>query len=153
MTIYKKVPMFLDRNEFLTPFDKLFDQVIQSQFPNIAQETGISFEQGAFPKVDVVDYDESIVIVTELPSMRKDGIKVSIEDDVLTISGDKHKLLDDDARYIRRELKHSSFKRSFRLGDVLDEENINATFDDGILRIEIPKKNPEMTKKLDIDIA
>lgn len=145
--------LMFDRDEFLTPFDRLFDKMVEKQFPTISQEIGISFEHGAFPKVDVVDYDEAIVIVTELPSMRKDSIKVDVEDDILTISGDKHNLLDENAHYIRRELKHSSFRRSFRLGDVLDTENINARFDDGILRIEIQKKNPKVPCKMNIDIA
>lgn len=150
--IIKKVPLYVDRDEFLTPFDRLFDKVVNSQFPNFAEEVGISFEHGAFPKVDVVDYDDCIVLVAELPAMRKDALKVEVEDGVLSISGDKHNLLEENARYIRRELKHSSFRRSFNLGEQLDEESVVATFENGILRVEIPKKEVEVPVKHHVHI-
>ena len=67
---------------------------------------------------------------------------------MLTISGDKHGVeADEGAKVLRRELKHSSFKRSFTLGDLLDGENISANFKDGLLSIEIPKIEPELPKK------
>ena len=73
-------------------------------------------------------------------SLNKDALNIDIEDGILSISGDKHQLDDDNVRYIRKELKHSSFRRSFQLGDLLDTDNISANFEDGVLRIEIPKK-------------
>ena len=62
-----RVPIHFNRDEFLTPFDTMFDKIVQSQFPNFQKEFGISFKKGSFPKVDVVDYDDSVVIVAELP--------------------------------------------------------------------------------------
>jgi len=150
--VIQKVPLHFDRDEFLTPFDKMYDRIVRHQFPDFTKEFGISFEQGAFPKVDVVDYDDCLVIVAELPAMNKKALKIEVEDGVLTLSGDKHHLAEENARYIRRELKHSSFRRSFQLGDSLDSESISANFEDGILRVEIPKKEPDIPKKIDIDI-
>ena len=134
-----KVPIHLNRDEFLTPFDTMFDKIVQNQFPN-------------FQKVDVVDYDDSVVIVAEIPSMTKERLKIDVEDGILTISGDKHQLEDEDARYIIKELKHSAFRRSFELGDNLSTD-ISASFEDGVLRIEIPKKEQTETIKKRIDIA
>jgi HSP20 family protein len=76
-------------------------------------------------------------------------LNVEVEDGTLTISGEKHHGMFDEAKakVLRRELKHSSFKRSFTLGDMLDGDNINATFKDGILSVEIPKTEPELPKK------
>ena len=77
-----------------------------------------------------------------------------MEDGVLTISGDKHSIFEDDgAKVLRRELKQSSFKRSFELGEQLDGDNINASFKDGVLSISIPKIEPEKPKKHTIKIA
>ncbi|MBT7338570.1 MAG: Hsp20 family protein [Candidatus Jacksonbacteria bacterium] len=124
---------------------------MQNQFPNFQKEFGISFKHGAFPKVDVVDYDDCVVIVAEMPSMEKELLNIDVEDGVLTMSGDKHQLEDDDARYIVRELKHSSFKRSFELGDNLSSD-ISAKFENGVLRIEIPKREKEESTKRSINI-
>lgn len=146
-----RIPIHFNRDEFLTPFDTMFDKIVQNQFPSFQKEFGISFKHGAFPKVDVVDYDDCVVIVAELPSMKKELLNIDVEDGVLTISGDKHQLEEDDARYIMRELKHSSFRRSFELGDNLSND-ISAKFEDGVLRIEIPKKEQMESDKKRIDI-
>ena len=148
-----RVPLHFNRDEFLTPFDRMFDDIVSSQFPEFEKNFGISFQKGSFPKVDVADYDESIVIIAEIPSLKKDALKIEVEDNILTISGDKHNLHDEDVRYIRRELKHSSFRRSFQFfNDLLDSKNITANFEDGVLRIEIPKKSPVLPKKYKVDI-
>jgi len=146
-----RVPIHFNRDEFLTPFDTFYDKIIQSQFPNFNKEFGISFKNGSFPKVDVVDYDDCVVIVAELPSMKKELLNIDVEDGVLTISGDKHQLEDEDARYIMRELKHSSFRRSFELGENLSSD-VSATFESGVLRIEIPKKEKVESTKRSINI-
>tara|TARA_R100001082_G_C4358222_1_gene157961 strand:- start:1052 stop:1510 length:459 start_codon:yes stop_codon:yes gene_type:complete len=147
-----KVPLHFNRDEFLTPFDRMFDNIVNTQFPEFEKNFGISFEKGSFPKVDVADYDESIVIVAEIPSLKKDALKIEVDDNILTISGDKHSLDDENVRYLRKELKHSSFRRSFQLGDLLDSENISANFSDGVLRIEIPKKEQIANQPRQIDI-
>lgn len=147
-----QVPLHFNRDEFFTPFDKIYDNIVNSQFPDFEKNFGITFEKGSFPKVDVIDYDDSIMIVSEMPSMKKESLGIEVEDGVLTISGDKHNPIDEKGRYIRKELKHSSFRRSFQLGENLDTEKINANFLDGVLRIEIPKKEPVKPKKHKVKI-
>ena len=72
----------------------------------------------------------------------------------MTISGDKHGIEEQDgATVLRRELKASSFKRSFELGEQLDSDSINANFNDGILSISIDKKEPETPKKKFVKIS
>ena len=79
---------------------------------------------------------------------------IQVEDGVLTISGNKHNTFDvKDAKVLRRELKQSSFKRSFELGELLDGNNISAKFEDGILSIELPKIEPEIPKVNKVKIA
>ena len=146
-------PNHLNRDEFLTPFDKIFDQLMLKQFPNFQEEVGVSFAQGAYPKVNVYEYDDKIGIVAEIPGLDKKNVSVDVEDSILTISGDKHGLQDDGGKCITRELKQSSFKRSFNLGDHLDGENVGATFKDGMLSISVPKKEPEKPKKKFVKIA
>ena len=148
MTKVKYVnPRHLNRDEFLTPFDKIFDQLMLKQFPNFQDEVGVSFNQGAYPKVNVYEYDDKIGIVAEIPGLDKSNVSVEVEEDVLIISGDKHGFDSDGGKCITRELKQSAFTRSFNLGEYLDGKNISAKFKDGMLSISVPKVEPEKPKK------
>ena len=148
------IPYF-DRDTFLTPFDKMFDSMVESQFPDIVKSVGVKPYQGsAYPKVNVYEYDDKIGIVAEIPGLNKKQLNVDVEDGVLTISGDKHSTFEEDgAKVIRRELKQSSFKRSFELGEQLDGDNIAANFKDGVLSVSIPKVEPEKPKKTYVKIS
>ena len=146
-------PSHLNRDEFLTPFDKIFDQLMAQQFPNFQEEVGVSFNQGSYPKVNVYEYDDKIGIVAEIPGLDKKNVTVDVEDGVLTISGDKHGFDTDGGKCITRELKQSSFKRSFTLGEHLSGEDISAKFKDGMLSISIPKVTPEKPKKKFVKIS
>ena len=144
----------LDRDEFITPFDKLFDTMFEKNFPEVSQQIGVNPYQGsAYPKVNVYEYDDKVGVVAEIPGLDKKQIKVEVEEGILTISGDKHSVWEEDgAKVLRKELKASSFKRSFTLGDLLDGDNVNANFKDGILSISIPKIEPKQPKVTNVKI-
>ena len=146
-------PGHLNRDEFLTPFDKIFDELMNKQFPTFQDEVGVSFNQGAYPKVNVYEYDDTIGIVAEIPGLDKKNVSVEVEDQVLTISGDKHGFDTKGGKCITRELKRSAFTRSFNLGEYLDGTKVSAKFKDGMLSISIPKKEPEQPKKHSIKIS
>ena len=148
-------PGHLNRDEFLTPFDKIFDELMSKQFPKFQEEVGVSFNQGAYPKVNVYEYDDKIGIVAEIPGLDKKNVSVDVEDQVLTISGDKHPDGFDTrgGKCITRELKQSSFKRSFNLGEHLDGDDVSAKFKDGMLSISVPKIEPEKPKKTFVKIS
>ena len=151
--VFRVNPKHLNRDEFITPFDAIFDQLVNKTFPTFKEETGVSFNKGAYPKVNVYEYDDKIGIVAEIPGLDKKNVSVEVEDQVLTIAGDKHGFEDNGAKCITRELKHSSFKRSFNLGEHLDGEDVSASFKDGLLSIAIPKKEPEKPKKKFVKIS
>ena len=146
---------FFDRDTFLTPFDKMFDQMVETQFPDITKSVGVKpYAGSAYPKVNVYEYDDKVGIIAEIPGLDKKQLDVSVEDGVLTISGDKHSAFENEgAKVLRRELKQSSFKRQFELGDLLDGENISANFKDGILSVEVPKLEQELPKKHTVKIV
>ena len=146
-------PAHLNRDEFLTPFDKIFDQLMSKQFPTFQDEVGVSFNQGAYPKVNVYEYDDTIGIVAEIPGLDKKNVCVEVEDQLLTISGDKHGFDTRGGKCITRELKQSAFKRSFNLGEHLDGDDVSAIFKDGMLEVLIPKKEPEKAKKKIVKIS
>ena len=146
-------PKHLNRDEFLTPFDRIFDQLMDKSFPTFKEETGVSFNQGAYPKVNVYEYDDKIGIVAEIPGLDKSNVSVDVEEQVLTISGDKHGFDSDGGKCITRELKQSAFTRSFNLGEYLDGSNVSAKFKDGMLSISVPKIEPEQPKKHSVKIS
>ena len=153
--IYNSKFPAIDREEFLTPFDRMFDQIINTQFPEIEKQIGVKpFSGTAYPKVNVYEYDDKVGIIAEIPGLDKKDLKIELEDGILIISGDKHGLFDDEgAKVIRKELKHSSFKRSFELGEQLNGDKIKASFKDGLLSIAIPKVEPAKPKKLSVKIG
>ena len=146
---------FPDRDEFLIPFDKVFDKMLETNFPEVIDQVGVTpYSNSAYPKVNVYEYDDKIGLIAEIPGLKKKQLNIEVEDSVLTISGDKHNVWDDaKAKILRRELKQSSFKRSFELGELLDGDNISASFTDGILSISIPKLEPEKPKKKSVKIS
>jgi HSP20 family protein len=152
--INHKVPV-IGRDEFLTPFDRMFDQIINTQFPEIEKQVGVKPYQGtAYPKVNVYEYDDKVGVIAEIPGLDKKDLSIEVEEGVLTIAGNKHGLFDDTgAKVIRRELKQSSFKRQFELGELLDGDKVKASFKDGLLSIDIPKVEPVKPKKKSVKIS
>ena len=152
--INHKVPV-IDRDNFLTPFDRMFDQMVSQQFPEIEKQVGVKpFSGTAYPKVNVYEYDDKVGIVAEIPGLDKKDLSIDVEDGILTIAGNKHGLFDDTgAKILRRELKHSSFSRSFELGELLNGDKVKASFKDGLLSVEVPKTEPEKPKKTSVKIS
>lgn len=125
-------------------------------------DKGFSFEFGNFaPRVDISEDEKFIYIEAELPGVKKDGVKVSINDDnVLTIKGVKERQLEEKKEgeegarsYIRTERVYGEFTRSFMLPDNVKKDNIQAKYEDGTLNLTLEKVEPEKPKEISIDIA
>jgi|TARA_Y100000310_G_C20287175_1_gene625433 HSP20 family protein len=137
-------PRALSRNEWLTPFDRLFDDMLGNMFPTVASDLGEDFfVKGAYPKVNVINNEENVLIEAAIPGMNKEDVAVEVSDGVLTIQGTSNQREDvDNGQYVKREIKRSAFQRSFRLGENLDEAAIQGSYDNGILCLTIPKVVP-----------
>ena len=142
----------INRDEFLTPFDSIFDNMIQKAMPSFSQDMGIGFfGSNSYPKVDVLDFSEKIQIQAEIVGLSEKEVSVDLEENVLSISGSKQKNSElPNVKYIRKELKRSNFKRSFELNDNFNLKKIQANFKNGLLVIDIPKKEAEEPKKIKI---
>ena len=143
------------RGELITSVDQIFNHMLNETMPNWQDEFGIDFAKGAYPKVDVIDEDDAIFIDAEIPGLNKKDVSVDVKDNLLTISGGrmaKGDASEKEPRYILKELKRSSFKRSFTLTDKLDASKIEAHFEDGLLSIAIPKVKPQVPETRTIDI-
>lgn len=132
-----------NRDNLLNTFDKFFDETFRGQFPEVYKTFGIDpFSKSAYPKVNVLSYDDKVEIEAEIAGFHKEDISIQIEDDVLSIVGKTSQPVEqtDKSVYLLRELKRSSFSRSFRLTDQLDSDKVEATFNNGLLYITIPRK-------------
>ena len=147
--------LVIRRDDFLAPFDRMFDNMFETNFPEVAQTVGVNpFSGTAYPKVNVYEYEDKVGVVAEIPGIDKKNLDVEVEDGVMTIKGSKHGFDEDaQATVLRRELKHSAFERKFTLGESLDGDNIKANFKDGILSIEVPKVEPVKPKKTFVKIS
>jgi HSP20 family protein len=105
------------------------------------------------PCVDVSETKDSVIINTEIPGMSKDDVKVSIQDNVLTLSGEKKQEKEEkDANYHRMERSYGSFSRSFTLPTSVKADKVKAAYKDGILRITLPKSEEVKPKQIPITV-
>ncbi len=105
------------------------------------------------PAIDIFDTKDSLVVKTDLPGMDKNDISVSIQQNILTISGDKKresKIKEDD--YLRTERFYGSFHRSITLPVDVDQTKVHASFKDGVLELTIPKKEDAKPQQIKIDV-
>lgn len=104
------------------------------------------------PAIDIFETDQGFVATADLPGLKKDEIDVSIEDNVLTVSGERKFEDDKDNGTFRRvERSYGSFRRSFTLPRGVEAGKVEAKFEDGVLTLRIPKS--EMAKSRKIAVA
>jgi len=105
------------------------------------------------PCVDVSETKDDVIINTEIPGMSKDDVKVSIQDNVLTLSGEKKQEKEEkDSNYHRLERSYGSFSRSFTLPTTVQPDKVKAAYKDGILRITLPKSEEVKPKQIPITV-
>jgi len=106
---------------------------------------------GWSPFVDITSTDEHIQVKAELSGLNSDDINVDVTGNVLTIRGEKKiEEEQEEERYLFRERYFGSFKRSFRLPANVESDKVSAEFNDGILKIDIPKAEESKQKKIEI---
>jgi HSP20 family protein len=105
----------------------------------------------SFPAMNVWASEDSAMITTELPGVSKDDLEINVTGDTLTLSGvRKSDELPEGARYHRRERAYGEFNRSVQLPYTVDVDKVKATFKNGMLKVELPRVEAEMPKKIAI---
>lgn len=105
------------------------------------------------PPVSVSETGDELLLTAELPGMSEDDISIDLENNVLTISGQKNEVReegDEERRYHVYERHFGSFNRSFTLPRTVDPSDIRATFDNGILTVKMPKVAEAKGRKIEI---
>lgn len=101
-----------------------------------------SFGMNDMLKTDVKDTPSGYEITMDIPGVRKENVKAELKDGYLTVSAEENFANDDkdEGRYIRRERRCSSCSRSFYVGSDIKQEDIDAVFENGTLKLTVPKK-------------
>lgn len=93
------------------------------------------------PSVNIIEHDAHYALDLAAPGLTKQDFNISIENDHLVISAEKKSEKEEtDGRFTRREFSFGSFKRSFHLDDKINREGITAAYEDGVLKLTLPKK-------------
>ena len=137
----------LIRNRSLFPFGPFWEDVFNTTMAAPATEAS-----KLRPALDVEETDEAIQVSIELPGMTKDEVNVSIEDGVLTVSGEKAaKTENEDSNYHIIERSYGSFARSLSLPAHIAADKAAAKFEHGVLVIKLPKMEAAKPKRLEIE--
>jgi len=106
------------------------------------------------PLVDITEDDKEYLIKAELPEVKKEEVKVTVENGLLTISGErKIEKEEKGKRYHRVERAYGSFLRSFSLPDDADGTKVNADFKDGLLRVHLAKSENAKPKQIEVKVS
>ncbi len=104
------------------------------------------------PAIDVVRDDGNLVIHADLPGIKPEDVKIEVEDDILTVSGEHRESTEEKGKnYVRRERRYGSFSRSMALPAGVDARGITATTHDGVVEVTIPL--PQEAKKEAVTIT
>ena len=106
------------------------------------------------PAANILEKETSYLVELSAPGYGKENINISVEDDTLTIKGElKVEGNEKKDNYVKREFRSGNFKRSFNLNGMVDLEKIDAKYEDGILKIDLPKIENEVKKPKEIKVA
>jgi len=105
------------------------------------------------PRVDISEDDKEIIVKAELPEMKKEDVKVTVDQGVLTISGErKLEKEEKNKKYHRIESEYGSFVRSFTLPAAIVGDKVSADFKDGVLKVHLPKDEAPSVKAVEIKV-
>ena len=108
---------------------------------------------GWSPALDIKDEKDQIVVKTDLPGLTKDQIKVSVENGILTISGERKTEQEDKQHgYVRSERTYGKFYRAIQLSSEVDAQKVKAVYKDGVLELALPKREDAKPKIIDIEV-
>jgi len=112
-----------------------------------------SYPQGWTPALDVFEDEENVSVQIEVPGMNKDDFDISLQDDVLTVSGErKSETSKREAESFRSERRFGTFSRSVTLPSPVKEEAVKAAYHDGILTITLPKAEEAKPRKIQVSL-
>ena len=150
MTLIKFEPM----REFETLHDKILEiHPFGKRYLDDFSNFGFNINENFYPRIDISENKNNINVSAEIPGVKKENIKITLQDNILTIEGEKKKETEEkENNFFRSERMYGSFKRSFTLPEEVDSEKIEAKFEDGMLHIKMKKLAPKVKNEKLIEL-
>jgi len=139
--------------ETLSPVLRSFDQLFEDLLENFWEPQRFSRSMARIlrPAMDVAENENAYMIRIDLPGMKPEDVNIELEGDLLTISGEMGDTVEKEGdRYHYRERHYGSFKRSLRLPNIIDTEQADAKFENGVLTLTLPKRPEARPKRISI---
>ena len=102
------------------------------------------------PAVDIFETDEAVTVLAEMPGVEKTGVDIKLEDDVLTIQGNRKEEVGANEVVLLKEYESGNYLRKFTVSEMIDQNKIEATMQDGILTLKLPKVEPAKPRKIEV---
>jgi len=145
-TLMRWTPLFSSRRD-LAGFDRLFDHLLTSP-------TGRAANSLFAPSADIHETSEAFVIRLDLPGISQKDVKVTIQDDTLSIRGErKHEESHDQGSTHYRERRFGGFERTFTLTAPVRADQVKATYRDGVLEVRVPKAEEARAREIEVQIG
>jgi HSP20 family protein len=133
-------PELAGNRRFFEPFEEMIERMIGTP------------RESSFP-VDMVEEGDKYVLKAELPGVKSEDIKISVDNDVLTVTSEKKNFMEGKEEGVyRQECCYGSCSRSFRLGGMVNTDKIEAEYKDGVLSLSLPKKEEVKGRQVQIRV-
>jgi HSP20 family protein len=138
----------------LTSLQNDMNRLFNTFFDTPSTGNGGNTPRRWIPAMDLVETDEHFVLKADLPGLAEEDVNLEVEDNVLTVSGER-KAEHEDKRegYVRVERAYGSFRRSLTLPEGIDPEGVSASFDKGVLEVRIPKPEARKPRRVAIQVG
>ncbi len=145
----REYPAFRGLQSLQYDVNRIFDDFFRGDLL-----TGDSFfSRDWSPAVDIVEQNDAYILKAELPGMEKDDVKITLENNLLTIRGEKKNELEKkEGNYHRIERSYGSFERSFTIPGTIQPNNIDAHYANGILTLTLPKSEEAKPRTIDVKV-
>ncbi len=153
MTALKHWNPFKEMEDLQRHLSSVFDLASSSNNALRKQDESMTAPDWA-PLVDIIEDDKEYLITAELPEVKRNEVKVTVENNTLTISGErKFEKEEKGKKYHRVERAYGSFVRSFTLPDDADANKVNAEFKEGVLKVHVAKSESAKPKQIEVKVT
>ena len=145
-------PMWSEVSTLQGRLNRLFDEAFRG-WPGATQDDGGSLVGQWVPSVDVTEDKDAVQIMAELPGVKPEDVKISLENNVLTIRGEKRQVAEENAERVHRyERYYGVFERSFTVPTTVDADHIKAGYDLGVLTVRLPKAERAKPRQIEVKV-
>jgi len=143
-------PFLTDISTLQGRLNRLFDETFRG-WPDGGRDQG-SLVGEWVPPVDVVEDKDAVRIMAELPGVKPEDVRISLENNILTLRGEKRESHEEKAEVHRYERYYGVFERSFTVPSTVDAEHIQATYDVGVLTVRLPKVERAKPREIRVSV-